>query len=41
MSLFLLKTDSLRRLSRDAESSHFAGERGEMHLIGMIAVFAV
>jgi hypothetical protein len=40
MSLFLLKTDSLGRLSRDAESSHFAGELSEMHPIGMNAVFA-
>jgi hypothetical protein len=30
MSLFLLKKCSLLRLPREAESSHFAGQRGEM-----------
>jgi hypothetical protein len=35
MSLFLLKKCSLLRLSREAESSHFAGERGEIHPIAV------
>jgi len=37
----MLKNDSLWRPLREAESSHFAGERGEMHPIGMTAMFSV